>query len=137
MRWVVDASVAVKWIIAEERGDAADTLLAVDQTRFAPDLMLVELANVLRSKLSKGQVSLPQARAGLQFVASAMTSLVPDRELVGRALDIAAELEHPVYDCMYIACAEREGTKLVTADTRLGKRAAQSRYASLVESLPI
>jgi predicted nucleic acid-binding protein len=129
--------VAVKWIIAEERGDAADTLLAVDQTRYAPDLMLVEVANVLRSKLSKGQVSLSQARAGLQFVATAMTSLVPDRELVGRALDIAAELEHPVYDCMYIACAEREDTRLVTADTRLRKRAAQSRYASLVESLPI
>ncbi|MDN2582594.1 type II toxin-antitoxin system VapC family toxin [Aquibium sp. ELW1220] len=137
MRWVVDASVAVKWIIAEEREEAADSLLSHGEMRSAPDLLLVEVANVLRNKLSKGQISLPHAQTGFRFVASAMTSLVPDRELVGRALDIAAELEHPVYDCMYIACAERENTKVVTADARFKRRTAQSRYATLVESLPI
>jgi predicted nucleic acid-binding protein len=137
VRWVVDASVAVKWIIAEERADAADALLSARETRSAPDLLLVEVANVLRTKLSKGQVSPLQARTGLRFVATAVSSLVPDRELVGRALDIAAELDHPVYDCMYIACAERENTKVVTADARFQRRTAQSRYASLVESLPI
>lgn len=137
MRWVVDASVALKWIIAEEREDNADSLLLPETTRTAPELLLVEVANALRSKLSKGQVSHPHAVAGLRFVSMAMTSLVPDRDLVTRALYIAAELEHPVYDCMYIACAEREGTKVVTADTRFQRRTAQSGYAALVEPLPI
>jgi predicted nucleic acid-binding protein len=137
VRWVVDASVAVKWIIADEREDAADSLLSPAGTRYAPDLLLVEVANVLRTKLSRGEVTMPHARLGLHFVATSMTSLVPDRELVGRALDIATELQHPVYDCLYVACAERENTKVVTADARLQRRTAQTRYASLVESLPI
>ena len=134
---MVDASVAVKWIIAEEREDVAESLLSAADSRSAPELLLVEVANVLRSKLSRGQVSHTHAQAGLRFVTTAMTSLIPDRELVGRALDIAVELEHPVYDCMYLACAEREGTKVVTADARFRRRTVQSRYASLVESLPI
>jgi predicted nucleic acid-binding protein len=32
---------------------------------------------------------------------------------------IAGELDHPVYDCFYLALAELERTILVTADTRL------------------
>ena len=36
-----------------------------------------------------------------------------------RASTIALELDHPVYDCIYLACTEIEGVPLVTADRRL------------------
>ena len=32
---------------------------------------------------------------------------------------IAGQLDHPVYDCLYLALAEAEQTKLVTADLQL------------------
>lgn len=137
MRWVVDASVAVKWIVAEEQDDAAEELLVPGIVRAAPELLLVEVANVLRNKLSRGGMSPTQAQVGLDFVRTAVPNLVPDRDLVGRALSLAAELDHPVYDLMYVACAERENMRVMTADGRFQKRVASSPYAPIVVSLPI
>ena len=47
MRLVVDASVAVKWLVEEEYSDAADRLLEGRHELFAPRLMASEVANVL------------------------------------------------------------------------------------------
>lgn len=35
---------------------------------------------------------------------------------VGQALDLASELGHPVYDCLYLAVALRRDATVVTAD---------------------
>ena len=39
MRFVVDASIAVKWLVEEEYSDAADGLLDESHELFAPRLM--------------------------------------------------------------------------------------------------
>jgi predicted nucleic acid-binding protein len=44
--------------------------------------------------------------------------------LAGRALEIAAELRHPAYDCFYLALAQERRAQLVTADRRLISRLA-------------
>jgi len=44
-------------------------------------------------------------------------------------------LDHPVYDCFYLALAEREQSVVVTADRRLITRLAQTRYERLVRRL--
>jgi len=46
-------------------------------------------------------------------------ALVPVEDLRNRALELAIELDHPIYDCFYLALAERERCPLVTADKRL------------------
>jgi predicted nucleic acid-binding protein len=47
--------------------------------------------------------------------------------LAPRAVAIAGQLDHPVYDCLYLALAEAEQADLFTADTRLiGKVQATS-----------
>ena len=51
--------------------------------------------------------------------------LYPSAELVAHASAIAFEIDHPVYDCLYLACAEVEGAPLVTADGKL-RDAAQA-----------
>src|SRR4051794_18816481 len=50
--------------------------------------------------------------------------------LLGRALDIALAFDHPVYDCLYVALAERRGERLLTADRRLLKRFEATPLAS-------
>jgi predicted nucleic acid-binding protein len=63
------------------------------------------------------------------------TELWPAVWLAGRAFEIAAELRHPVYDCLYVALAEREGATLVTADRHLIGRLAGSRWEALCRPL--
>ena len=53
-----------------------------------------------------------------------VVELRPTASLVAHASAIALQIDHPVYDCLYLACAEAEGAPLVTADTRLQRAAA-------------
>lgn len=41
---------------------------------------------------------------------------MPDSELLDAALRLALAFRHPVYDCLYLACAQRENVPLLTAD---------------------
>ena len=67
MRLVVDAGVAVKWLVAEEGSDAADRLLANDDDLYAPRLMASEVANALWRKVRLGEIE--RGQAGVLMVA--------------------------------------------------------------------
>ncbi|HVC62704.1 MAG TPA: type II toxin-antitoxin system VapC family toxin [Acetobacteraceae bacterium] len=55
--------------------------------------------------------------------------------LAARALAIAAAIEHPAYDCFYLALAELRDTRLVTADRRLRSRLVATPWARLLVGL--
>jgi predicted nucleic acid-binding protein len=129
---VVDTSVAVKWLVEEEDSDRAASLLG--RQLVAPDFMMIECGNALWKRAQRGEIELAQALAGLagleQFVA-----LMPSRSFALRALEIASELRHPIYDCVFMAVAERLGAPLVTADLRFHDRIRQIATGSRVELL--
>ena len=43
---------------------------------------------------------------------------VPAADLIPQAFEFATRIQHPVYDCLYLALAVREDTHVVTADRR-------------------
>ncbi len=55
----------------------------------------------------------------LKVAMAHFSRIVPTEELAGAALRFAIDLRHPIYDCFYLALAEREEATLVTADARL------------------
>ena len=60
------------------------------------------------------------AGAGAGADARALVDRVePDRHLQAEALALAIHLQHPVYDCLYLALARREAATLITTDRRL------------------
>lgn len=132
---VVDASVAVRWIADESNSEPALTLLERDDL-VAPDLLAVEVGSALRRKEKDGELKHEQVVDGLQLVFSRVQFYPPTRELMLRAVELAAELGHPVYDCVYVALAEALGGRLVSHDTDLLKRANRGGYGNLVEELP-
>jgi predicted nucleic acid-binding protein len=123
---VIDASVACKWYLDEPLSDAARALADGDDLFAAPELVLTEVGNVLWRRLRAGDIGLRQAREAARHLPIMFAALTPANELLPRALDLAADLDHPVYDCMYLATAERCDAPLVTADDRLW-RAVQGR----------
>lgn len=135
MNLVIDASVAVKWIVAEEHEDAAETLLLPGIRRIAPDFLVVEVGNVMCSKIMNGRVDPSQAKLGIRFVRESIDQFVSDGALVDRALDIAADLNHAIYDCLYIACAEHMQGQLITADRRLMRKLEGSPYQGVAQAL--
>jgi predicted nucleic acid-binding protein len=118
MSLVVDASVAVKWLVDEPEHLAARSLLDRNEQLHAPDFVFIETANVLWKKVRRGELSAEQAFEGVDSLPLLFETIVPSRLLIARALRIAVEMAHPVYDCLYIACSEHVDADLVTADAR-------------------
>jgi predicted nucleic acid-binding protein len=138
MTVVVDTSVAVKWFIRETGREQALNVLAQPE-RHAPDLILAEVGNVAWKKAMRGEVTSDQARFICAALRRYFVVLHRSEGLIGRAIDIALQLRHPIYDCLYLACAERVGTRLVTADERLLAALDGTALASLavhVEAFP-
>ena len=122
MTWVVDASVALKWVIPEVLSDKADRVRDGDEDIIAPDLLLVEVANALWKKTRSKEISPREADDAFGLLRESGIDLRPAAPLLPRAMDVARRLSHPVYDCVYLALAERERAALVTADHRLLRR---------------
>lgn len=136
MRIVVDASVALKWLIAERDERAAANLLEGDDELHAPRQLASELANTLRRKAALNEISPVQA-----YSASAAIPHLPliwgedelDAQLAAR---IALDLDCPVYDCLYLAMALRLGGVMVTADRRfaeLNRATPNSRFVATLD----
>ena len=135
MNLVIDASVAIKWFVKENLHDEARRLLDGQDDLHAPDLLVVELANVAWKKTVRREIDARQARDIALAYLDGVPRLWSSADLVDRALQIALELGHPIYDCLYIACAEAVSGVLVTADGRLRAAVDATRFEPLVRYL--
>lgn len=121
---VVDASVVLRWFVQDPLTDAA--IAAADRFQLiAPSLLGVEIANALRSQIRFAGLPTERALKHLDGLWSAVSG-VEDRPLLPAALRLAADRDHPVYDCVYLALAMREGLPLVTGDTKLARKFAEA-----------
>lgn len=123
---VVDASVAVKWVIDEPDSDLARRVAASGEALIAPELVLAEAGNVLWRLVKTGRIGADQAAAAELELRSTFDRLVPIAELSAAALAIAVKLGHPIYDCYYLALAQHVSADVVTNDARLLSRSAAS-----------
>jgi predicted nucleic acid-binding protein len=117
MSLIVDASVATKWFFQEVQWDVARTFLSTDL--IAPDLILAEVGNAAWKRCRQNGLSLPEALAIMDDLPKVFGRLITISALALDAMRISATLRHPIYDCFYLALAERERVPLVTADRRL------------------
>lgn len=120
MKWVVDASVAAKWLAPEAESTQAEALL--DSELLAPDLIFAEVANILWKKHSRGEMDATTANAAARWLMQVPMETVESITLMTEALALSVRLQHPAYDCFYLALARQAGCPLVTADKRLIER---------------
>lgn len=117
--YVIDASVAVKWFVAEEHSDRAADLLRDGITRVSPELVFAEVGNALWAMCRRGNFSKDDYAAAMNVLKAMPLGVpVPTSSLIGAAARLALDLDHPVYDCIYLALALQEGYPVVTADRR-------------------
>ena len=118
--WVIDASVAAKWLLPEDGSDQASALLG--DALLVPDLLFAELANIFWKKQMRGEIDAATADAAARWLMQAPLQVHGCAALTAEAVRLSIRLQHPAYHCFYLALARRSGCPLVTADRRLVDR---------------
>lgn len=116
---VVDASVALKWFVPEIEGDLAERVLTGRGKLHAPDFLVIETANAAWKNWRKGLIEQRVVSSVVQRLPRLVDEWHGDQNLTKEALEMAVDLHHPIFDCIYLVLARRLGLKVVTADRRM------------------
>ncbi len=120
-RVVVDASVAIKWVVEEH--DTQGALAVLEKFSLsAPDLIISECANILWKKVRRGELVDDEAALAANLLQRADVEIVPTKSLMDVTIRLAVEIDHAAYDCVYLALALANGWSFVTADDRLRRK---------------
>lgn len=131
---IIDASVAFKWIFIEDGSETAAGLLGREDLR-APNLLLTEVGNGLWKKGMRGELGDQAAYSAQLGLIASLVDFVPEGPVIPRALEMALALGHAIYDCVYLALAEREGDRLITADEKFAAKVLGSQFSQSLRML--
>jgi predicted nucleic acid-binding protein len=122
MKYVVDASVALCWVIPRPLMPKAVRLRDEYQRQIheliAPTVFLDEVAGALTKAERQKDIAVGQAIPLYAKVLNSPPVLIAHASLIARAMEISSQTRSGYYDCLYVALAEREGCELVTADQK-------------------
>jgi predicted nucleic acid-binding protein len=136
---VVDASVVVDWVAPDVDPEGPPlTLLrqwaAEPATVVAPRLVMEEVANALLTGVRRGRWTGAEADRAFDHLEALPIELLDRPEDLSRAWDLSRRYdEHPVYDMVYLALAQRLNEQFFTADLRLVERVRLSWVRPVLE----
>jgi predicted nucleic acid-binding protein len=135
MKYVLDSNVALKWVLSEP--DSQDARKLRDNFRLgthelvSPDIFEVEIAHALTRAERQGKITAGQAGILWADILSTPPRFEASGTILPRAITISSQMRIGVYDCLYVALAEREACELATADNKMIKN-LQSQFPFVV-----
>ena len=123
-RLVIDASVALKWFLRDEKyGDRAmgllDRFVRGELDLVAPSLMVYEIINALVIAQRKGRIDEERVLASISGFIDLGITFVDVTGLEARVLHFCRVYDRTAYDASYLAVAEQGSLVLITGDERL------------------
>ncbi len=139
-RYVVDASVVVKWYIPEKLSEQADHFLEESVTTgvplLAPDLLMAEVGNILWKKRRLRELSPSEALHILDTICESLPiQLYASLPLMRSSWKIAYAFDCTFYDALYVALAQEQDALFITADEKLVRTFRRGRLQKHVQWL--
>ncbi|HMS86605.1 MAG TPA: type II toxin-antitoxin system VapC family toxin [Nitrospira sp.] len=139
-RYVVDASVAIKWFVPEIHSDAALRAQHSGTHLHIPAFMVLELGNVLAKKIRRNELTPGDGETILRELKQLPLQRHSDARLFAAAYQLALDTRRSLYDCLYLALAEVIDGIIVTADHKFFaglRNGHHGRRVMWVEDLPV
>lgn len=126
----VDASAALAWLLPYQQSAHVRRawlhLLASGEGLLAPPLFLAECTSAIREASFDGTLTPAGAAEAVAALVELPVTLVMDRSIYGRALDLATRFRlRRAYDTQYLAAAEIEKCELLTLDSSMYQHALE------------
>jgi len=126
---VLDASAAVDWLVQTAAAPRIESrIFSRNQSLHAPELLDLEVAQVLRRLVREGTLSASRAEQAIQDLLDLRITRYPHFVLLPRIWQLRHNLS--AYDAAYVVLAEKLGATLLTRDARL---ASASSHAATIE----
>lgn len=135
MTFVIDASVAVKFLTWEAGSQQAFAYIDSPEALIAPDLVVPEVANALWKKVKQSELLEIHAQRSIDDLPEFFVRLESTLGLMRDAFRLSFQLRHAVYDCVYLALAIREDAILATADRKFMNAISRSKLGRFAELL--
>jgi predicted nucleic acid-binding protein len=133
--FVLDCSVAAKWILPESGRAAAldlyDRYESGNIQLIAPDILLAEFVSLVAKRNRRSQISAGQAHRAFALMTKCAPRLFDTRPLLFHALGLSLQHQLSLWDCIYLALALERDCLVLTADRRLF-RAGSGRHPALL-----
>jgi predicted nucleic acid-binding protein len=128
---VLDASAAVDWLVQTAAAQRIESrIFSRNQSLHAPELLDLEVAQVLRRLVQEGTLSAARAEAAIQDLLDLRITRYPHFVLLPRIWQLRHNLS--AYDAAYVVLAEKLGATLLTRDARLASAAGHAATIEVV-----
>jgi len=123
-KFVIDASVALKWQFKDESETETAILMLTDFIEgkisiFSPTLFAYEIVSAVYVAVSRNRIT---ENEGIEIIRDILGIGIVLADFSGLEEDtfrMAKRYRKSVYDCAYLALAQKEGCKFFTGDKRL------------------
>ncbi len=133
--YVMDCSVAAKWVFPESGRDAAMDFYARYEAGsillISPDILVAEFASLVAKRNRRRHISTAQAHHAFALMTKFTPRLFDTRPLIFHALELSLKHQLSLWDCIYLALALERDCPVLTADLRLF-RGGSSRHPALM-----
>ena len=143
MRFVIDASVAAKWILPgepwEEKANMLKKAIALGRVEaYAPTLLTYELASVLLKAVKKSVLKALDGIEALKAISFLGINLAPVLwKEVAEVFETASSSGLTIYDAAYLWLSKKLDADLITADEKLRKKGEKITKVLLLEEVKI
>lgn len=134
-RFVLDASVAVKWFLPEIHQAESFNLLKSNPVLIAPEFLKVEFDSILSKWCRSGRVNYERAEEVRSVFNKIKIYFVDLDDIADISFEISAKMPVTYYDALYLCTAKLYECKMVTFDRKLYKSVKDSEFETYLKKL--
>jgi len=133
--YVIDSSVAIKWLFREPDSEKAEKLLQQFTFFYVPDLFLIEMDSVITKKVRQRKLDASDAMSKREQVRMLPYKIIKYKTVGRLSFELAISLPITLYDATFVATAIENFAILYTADERLVNGLSNTSLSNYVKSI--
>jgi predicted nucleic acid-binding protein len=116
---VLDTTAAVEIVLNREKAQSIKNILKDAEWIISVDLFVSEVNNVFWKYYNFENMPIEICKKSIDRAINIIDDFESSIDLYKEAFSLACQINHPVYDALYLICARRKDASLITLDRKM------------------